>query len=281
VSTLDLSVETTPAQRLRAPTILSEISLLLMVLQSATGLFMPGMYAKDTVWARAVFLGNDLVNLFLFTPLLITALVLLKRGTDKGKVFWLGVQALITYDYVYYPLGVVYSNYFLLYVLVLGVSLYSFIFGILGLGVARYHSFLPGKHARTSASILLLAFALVFVFLWIGRWIMFLMTGRLDMEGVSIISTFDLVTLAVPSVLSALWLLKGEARGYVLGIVMGLVCGFYSFILMAYTPYALKANLSDAWTMFPFWVFGAVLGLSPALILLTSKPRTPLVSQAL
>jgi hypothetical protein len=106
VSTLDLSVEASPAQRLRAPTILSGISLLLMILQSATGLFMPGMYARDTVWARAVFLGNDIVNLFLFAPLLTLALVALKRGTDKGKVFWLGVQAPITYDYIYYPLGV-------------------------------------------------------------------------------------------------------------------------------------------------------------------------------
>jgi len=31
--------------------------------------------------------------------------------------------------------------------------------------------------------------------------------------------------------------------GYVLSVVMGLVCVFYSFILIAYTPYALKANI--------------------------------------
>ena len=103
---------------------------------------------------------------------------------------------------------------------------------------------------------------------------MFLMTGKLDMEGVSMISTFDLITLAVPLVLSAIWLYQGEGRGYVLSIVMGLVCGFYSFILMAYTPYALKANLTDAWTMLPFWMFTACLGLSPAFILLVSKRST-------
>jgi hypothetical protein len=120
----------------------------------------------------------------------------------------------------------------------------------------------------------LLAFLLVFLFLWVGRWINFLLTGALDMEGVSLISTFDLLTLAVPLFLSTIWLLKGESRGYVLSIVMGLVCGFYSFILIAYTHYTLKANLSDAWTMFPLRVFTAVLGLSRAFILLTSKRGT-------
>jgi hypothetical protein len=267
----DLSGKKVKAKSLKGPMILSEISLLLMFVQSAIGLFMPGMYVKDSIWGRAVFLGNDLVNLFLFTPLLIIALLLLKRGSDKGKLFWLGVQALITYDYIYYPLGVVYNNYFLLYVSILGVSLYSFIFGILSLDLSKYQKYIPSKRVRITASILMIAFALVFVFLWIGRWIMFLITGKLDMEGVSIISTFDLLTLAVPLILSTIWLLKGEGRGYVLAIVMGLVCGFYTFILIAYTPYALKANLPDAWTMFPFWIFTAILGLSLAIILLASK----------
>ena len=257
----------------QVPIILSKISLLLMFVESAIGLFIPGAYTKDSAWGRAVFLGNDLINLFLFTPLLIIALILLKRGSDKGKVFWLGIQALVTYDYIYYPLAVAYNIYFLLYVTILGVSLYSFIFGINALDVSIYQKYIPGKHGRITASVLLLAFALVFVFLWIGRYISFLITGKLDMDGVSMISTFDLITLAVPLVLSATWLLKGEGRGYVLSIVMGLVCGFYSFILMAYTPYALKANLSDAWTMLPFWIFTAILGLTPAMILLMSKPQ--------
>lgn len=272
MSNHDPSAEGTPAKSLRGPIILSQICLLLMIVQSATGLFVPGMYANDTTWGRAVFLGNDLINLFLFSPLLIIALILVKRGTAKGRLFWLGVQGLITYDYIYYPLGVVYSNYFLLYVAILGVSLYSFIFGMLGIGIADYQRLIPGKRARVVASVLILAFVMVFAFLWIGRWIMFLMTGKLDMEGVSMISTFDLLTLAVPLLLSSIWLLKGEGRGYVLSVVMCLVCGFYSFILVAYTPFALKANLPDAWTMFPFWIFTAVLGLTPAIILLKSKP---------
>jgi hypothetical protein len=274
MSDSNLSIEKIPGKSLRVPMILSGTSLLLMFVQSTIGLFVPGMYSKDSTWGRAVFLGNDLVNLFLFTPLLVIALIFLKRGSDKGKVFWLGIQALITYDYIYYPLGVVYNNYFILYVTILGVSLYSFIFGILNLDLSNYQKYIPVKPKKIAASVLLLTFALIFVVLWVGRWISFLFTGTLDMEGVSMISTFDLLTLAVPLVISTIWLLKGEGRGYVVSIVLGLVCGFYSFILIAYTPYALKANLPDAWTMFPFWCFTAVLGLSPALILFTGKRST-------
>lgn len=247
----DFIDEKTPEKSLRMPMILSQISLLAMTVQAAVGMFVPGTYARDNTWGRAVFRGNDLVNLFLFVPLLIVALVMLRRGTDKGRVFWLGVQALITYDYIYYPLGVAYNDYFLLYVLILGVSMYSFIFAMLGMNLKKYRKHIPEKGGTITVAAMLLAFALVFVFLWGGRWVQFLMTGTLDMEGVAVISTFDLLVLAVPQVLAAVWLLKGEGRGYVLGVVMGLVCGFYSFILIAYTPFALKARLADAWTMLP------------------------------
>lgn len=86
--------------------ILSKICVPLMIIQSVVGLCVPGTYAKDGAWGRAVWLGNDVVNLVLFVPLLSIAIVLAKRGTDKGKIFWLGIQALVTYDYMYCPLAV-------------------------------------------------------------------------------------------------------------------------------------------------------------------------------
>ena len=95
MSRLDSITEKNSESSLKSAIILSQISLVLMIVVSVIGLFTPGMYAKDSTWAKATFLGNDLVNLCIFTPLLFIAIVLYKRGTYKGKLFWLGMQALM------------------------------------------------------------------------------------------------------------------------------------------------------------------------------------------
>ena len=254
--------------------ILSKICVSLMIIQSVVGLCVPGTYAKDGAWGRAVWLGNDVVNLVLFVPLLSIAIVLAKRGTDKGKIFWLGIQALVTYDYMYYPLAVAYDRFFLLYLAILGVSLYSLVFGLTRLDLATYARHLPGKRGRVAATGLMLAFALVLSLLWIGLSVHYLLTGELKLAVTPMVSTFDLLLIVTPVVLSAIWLLKGQARGYAVLTVMALVSGLYCFVLMAYTPFALRAGLPDAWTMLPLWVFLCALCLPAAVILLRNPQRS-------
>ncbi len=256
---------------LKSALILSQISLVLMIATSLIGLFVPGMYTNGSDWGRATFLGNDLVNLCIFTPLLIIALFLFNWGTDMGRLFWLGMQALITYDFIYYPLGVAYNKFFLLYAATLGVSLYSFLFGIHGMDLTRYNKMVPHRRTRMIAAVLMFVFAAAFAFMWIGRWIIFVISGEEPMEGIAMISTFDLITLMVPMILSAIWLLKGEGRGYVFSVAVTMTCGLYSLILMAYTPFALKLELADAWAMLPLWIFLFVLGTSAAAVLLLGR----------
>ena len=259
---------------LNAALILSRICVPLMVTQSAIGLFVPGTYAKDGAWGRAVWLGNDVVNLVVFAPLLAFATVLAKRGPDKGRIFWLGMQALVTYNYIYYPLAVAYDRFFLLYLAILGVSLYSFVFGMTRMDLSAYGRHLPGKRGRVAAACLMLAFALVLSLLWIGLSVHYLLTGELKLAVTPMVSTFDLLLIVTPVVLSAIWLLKGQARGYALLTMMALVSGLYCFVLMAYTPFALRAGLPDAWTMLPLWILLCALCLPAAVILLRSPQRS-------
>jgi len=251
--------------------ILSALCIPLMILQSTIGLTFPGSYAKDGAWGRAVWLGNDVVNLFIFTPLLLIAILLYKRGSAKGILFWLGVQALITYDYLYYPLAVAYDTYFLLYVAILGISFYSFLFGITGMDISEYEKYIPGKKSTVIASGLMLTFALILGLMWTGLWVYFIFTGEEKQKGLAMISTFDFILIITPMVLSAFWLLKGQSRGYVLSTIMTLICGFYCLILMAFTPFALRAHLPDAWTLLPLWVLLCALCFPAMIILLKSR----------
>jgi len=253
--------------------ILSLICVPLMIIQSIIGLFISGTYEKDGTIGRAIWQGNDVVNLFLFVPLLLIAIVLAKRGTDKGRIFWLGMQALVTYDYLYYPLAVAYDKYFLLYLAIFGISFFSFVFGITRIDFSKYTKYLPGKRSSVVVSVFMLFFAAILSLMWIGLSILNIFTGEVKIAGQSMISTFDLILITPPVILSVIWLLKGQARGYVILTVMSILCGLYCFILMAYTPFALKADLSDAWTMLPLWILLCALCIPTMFILLFNKKQ--------
>ncbi len=259
---------------LNSALILSKICVPLILVQSIIGLLVPGTYIKDGAWGKAVWLGNDFVNLFIFIPLYIIALIFIKRGTDRGMIFWLGIQALITYDYLYYPLAVVYNNYFLLYVAILGLSFYSFISGITKIDFSAFEKYIPGKKSRIFISVLMLAFTLILALMWIGMSVYYIFTGVVKQQGISMIATFDLIIIVTPVILATIWLLKRQARGYVFMTIMSITCGFYCFILIAFTPFALQANLADAWTMLPVWITLCVLCLPVIFMLLHSKPKT-------
>lgn len=253
--------------------VLSWICVPLMIIQSIIGLFVSGTYEKDGTMGRAIWQGNDVVNLFLFVPLLLIAIVLAKRDTDKGRIFWLGIQALVTYDYLYYPLAVAYDKYFLLYLTIFGISFFSIIFGITRIDFSKYTQYLPEKRSSVVVSVLMLFFAAILSLMWIGLSVMNIFTGEVKMTGQSMISTFDLILITPPVILSVIWLLKGQARGYVILTMMSILCGLYCFILMAYTPFALKADLSDAWTMLPLWVLLCALCIPAMFILLLNKRK--------
>ncbi len=240
----------------------------LMVLQSVLGLFVEGTYAKDGVWGRAIWQGNDFVNLFVFAPLLVIAIILARKGTGGGRLFWLGIQALVTYDYVYYPLAVAYDRYFLIYLAILGLSMYSFISGMGAIDPSRYSDRLPGRRTGILCRAMMTVFAAILALLWIGLSVHFILTGELKMQVTQMVSTFDLLLICTPVLLSVAWLSRGQARGYVLMTVMALVSGLYCLVLGANTPFALRAGLPDAWTMLPLWGLLFVLSLPVAIILL-------------
>jgi len=71
MSNSDLPAGKNADSSLKSAIVLSQISLVLMMAVSVIGLFVPDMYTKGTTWARATFLGNDLVNLCIYTPLIL------------------------------------------------------------------------------------------------------------------------------------------------------------------------------------------------------------------
>lgn len=70
--------------------LLSAIIAILIIVASAGGLFLTGLY-RDNTWTSSQFRGSDLVRLVVAVPLLVAALILARRGSQRAQLIWLGM----------------------------------------------------------------------------------------------------------------------------------------------------------------------------------------------
>jgi hypothetical protein len=255
-------------KKLKPSIILSFILSGLMIIQSLAGILIKDIYKKDSVWSRAAWNGNDIVILFVFVPLLLISLNFVLQGSRRAQLIWLGILACITYNYIYYAVAVSYNNFFLLYVALFGISFYSFVFAALNTDMDQYKKLFSKETPIKISAVIMFLFAGSLAVMWISQSILFIIKGSTTQEGLGLISAVDLVFVAAPVVLSALWLLKKEARGYVFSIITMIQNGVYSLVLVAFTPFAAKEKLSDAYTLLPLWIIFFLICLMAAGLLL-------------
>jgi hypothetical protein len=123
------------ADKARAPYTLTAALAVLMVTQSMLGLIFQREY-RDVEWIRATWFGNDWMTLVVAVPLLISGLLMKRRGSAQGMLLWLGVIAYAVYNYAFYLLGAALNAFFPLYVLALVLSVVTLSVGLARLDVA-------------------------------------------------------------------------------------------------------------------------------------------------
>lgn len=240
----------------------------LMVAGSILGL-LPGVsYAGDGDWGRTVFQGNDIVNLVVYLPLLLLSRRAARSGNPIGELFFVSMTAACAYNYFYYPFALKYGVFYLLYVALFGLSLFSFVFSVSAIAPVDYTRFMPSRKHGIAGASMLFVFAGILGAMWIGMYAVFVLTGKILQEGVGLISVADLLFIVTPLSISGYWLLKGDARGYVFGVIMAVTCTIYCLILIAYTPLAVMRNMSDAFTMLPLWIICFIIGASALALLI-------------
>ena len=96
---------------LRAAYRLSGAIAVLMVIASAAGLLVDGLY-RDGPWAREALRGGDLTTMAVAVPILVTSLLLARRGSRAAQAVWLGALAYSLYNYAYYVFGAAFNDIF-------------------------------------------------------------------------------------------------------------------------------------------------------------------------
>ncbi len=248
----------------RTPYTLSIIIAVLATIASAGGLLLNGLY-RDNAFVTTTWLGNDAVTLFLAVPILAASLFFSARGSLKAQLIWMGALDYMLYNYAFYLFGASFNAFFLIYVALLGLSIFALILGLMNLDVNGIRQqFRAGTPVKwIGGYFLFVAFGLSAVYLM--QSISFIFTGQLpsivtiSQHPTSIVFAMDLTLLVPWLVVGALWLMKRQPWGFVIAGILSVKGPLYTLVLAINTVLVMNAGLATAAEL-PLWVMLTLLG---------------------
>ena len=112
-------------------------------------------------------IAQDAVNLAIVAPLMVVFAWQALRGSLASYLVWLGFVMFTVYNYMIYAFSIQFGPLFLLWVAVLGASLFALIGGAVSLDAQAVANALDFRKERVAAGFLLLA-ALLFGVVWLS-----------------------------------------------------------------------------------------------------------------
>ena len=148
---------------------LSILAALLAVTGSVVALSVPSIYASLTPAFLPQALAQDIANLAVVSPAWLIVAALALRGSLRAYLLWLGVLTFTVYNYVIYTFSIPFGPLFLLWVAVLGLSLYALIGGVTAVDHKDVESSFTSRGATTVMAWFLIVTAVLFGFLWLSE----------------------------------------------------------------------------------------------------------------
>jgi hypothetical protein len=257
-----------------------------MVLTSISSLLLSDLY-RDNARVTAGWFGNDLVTLLVATPLLVVSLIRSYRGSPRAQLVWIGMLDYAVYNYAYYLFGAAFNSLFLVYVVLVALSMFSLIFALVDLGRPelrlRFRTHALDRWIAGFMGLVALGLTTVYAL----ESLRFAFTGQLPQiivqtdTSTSIVFALDL-TLVVPwFVLGALWLWQHKPWGYVIAVISNVKGAVYMLALSAVTiSAAFETNTPEDLAQVGLWAFIGVGNLVATLLLLGRTSLAPIVREA-
>jgi hypothetical protein len=193
-------------------TILAAILTALLLATAGAGLFASNIYdafspAKYVQESRA----QDLITLVLGVPFLILAVLGVRKERAWGFPLWTGVLAYELYVYSLYTIGGVYNAFFLVYVAVASLSMYTIIGLLSGVDANWFQDATQEKMPRRWMGGFFLLITLVFGLIWTGQVINTISTNVVDSG--HLIFVFDLMIVLPAFAIAAVKLFQKKPFG--------------------------------------------------------------------
>jgi hypothetical protein len=268
--------------------LLSAITAPLAIFAAWSGLAIPTLYHDPAVLVPQE-RGQDLVTLLVGTPLLVAALIVARRGSARGHLLWLGAVGYLAYTYTTYAFGAHFNALFLVYLALMGLSIYVLVLGLAATN-ARALAARFGPRAPTRlVGAFFVAVAGLMAFVWLADIVPAALTGSVPQAvreaetPTSVIHVLDLAVVLPALAITGSLLLRRAPWGYVLAGVLlvkaatlGLaILAMGLFLYLAGQPLALGltaffAVLTIVATVLGFVYLRALAAPQPASV---SRPR--------
>ncbi len=250
---------------IRAARALTVLIVILAAIASVGGLFIRGLY-RDPVDFVQVLRGQDLVTL-LAMPVLIMALLLAGRGSARAMMVWIGLLGYVLYTYTGASFGYFFNDFFAIYVALFSLCVFALAAIVSSIDVSALQQRFDSATPRKPVAVFLVLIALMLGPMEMGQIASFVTTGVLPeiirrSGGVTnFVYVLDLGMVVPLSLLSAVWLWRRVAWGYVLagcilikGTTMGLaLLSMNWFSVLAGQP---TDGLETMWAIIAFGCLG-------------------------
>ncbi|UCE73834.1 MAG: hypothetical protein JSV56_12560, partial [Methanomassiliicoccales archaeon] len=139
----------------------------LIAISSIIGILVEDIYSKEAPEYAAQGVGQDIIKLFVVTPILLVATFLMRRGSKLWHFVWLGSLIYTVYSYTVYCFGVHFNALFLVYCAILGLSFYLLIGFLISIDAKEIKSWFDDKIPIKMTSNFLFIVAGLFYFIWL------------------------------------------------------------------------------------------------------------------
>jgi hypothetical protein len=189
---------------------------------SAVGVLIESVYSKETDnWASQA-IATDIVNVAVAYPALLLLAFFASRGSVRAYLAWTGILAYSAYTYSIYAFSIHFGPLFLVYVAVLGLSVYALVGGLTSVDADRVKASFDSAAPVRSTSILLIALGAAFYLLWLSAVISASLDGTTPQElrQTGLVSNpvhvLDMAVFLPAMLLAGLFLAKRRGLGYLL-----------------------------------------------------------------
>ncbi|HYE09754.1 MAG TPA: hypothetical protein VEF53_06205 [Patescibacteria group bacterium] len=187
-------------------------------------LYGKGIYRNDSVSLAAQGIAQDVVTLVLGIPMLLISLVLARKNLLKGRLLLLGTVSYFLYAYISYSFLSMYNSLFLVYVMLMSLSLFTFILCIMSIDVEALKSSFSTKLPVKFIGGFQIFIAFILLMLWLGKIVPSLISDTtpigLEHYTTLVIQAMDLGIIVPVALLSAILLMKRRPFGYLLSSIV-------------------------------------------------------------
>jgi hypothetical protein len=247
---------------------------ILSAIASAGGLWIKNLY-NDNDFVRSAWYSNDLITLFLVVPLLVVAIYLTQRGSQRWLMLLMGLIGYVFYNFAFYLFGAAFNIFFLIYTILVfmsGITLFMQLSNSSNENLAtKFEKKTPVKWVSTylfliTLMLFSLELSIIIPFLFSG---IIPQTIKLTGLTTSVVFALDFSVVIPVSIIAAVLLWQRRSWGFILGIIMLVKGVTYGLVLCVGTVLLAYSNTYGKWdSLMPLYIVLVIGGVAGCWLLL-------------